>query len=849
MDNTLTSSTRFMAYLHSPARFLLLPMAAFFIVLYLPFTHISGAHDAARASSAMMAASMLKKSGEQPSETTEAAESTLAAQPEPKPSFEEKLTKVINNFSDLADETVRNGAIAVGMWPQLAEYINGALWNLQTRTEKNPSTEGSILSAPPSVAPATSLPHTTAAHQTGKSESPVSSGNETQETPVSLPLIIFLTICVFGVAWLAELAALKVLHGLRRKLLRGDNESRFGKIAKASGLFMVGFAGIITFALVAVPAAAVAGSTLVPVRFTVSFFMVPVLRLRLFLLIIRLLLIPHAGHLRLFPMGDAAAAHIKKWLYAIFTFTVITDTAVMLLAANGLPKQLASLLLSIVLCFSVSGILYLIFYYRGPVREHIYHATGNPELAIAANWHWLAGFYVVVLSVLRIISYINLSPNQQNAILLSFIALPVATLLDSIAGMTLGSKPAAPETALQNMPESNREEEPSAPAEPLGLQSAVLTSPEVATEEQKTEHDAAADVPEQTAENATEAQRHLRTAHKLLRVMLVLSLVFFLLHVWGIELPVGMKFTKAVFSIFITMTLGFLCWEYFRSVIDRKLKDEHGDGAAHNDDGGGAGGSRKATLLTLLRKLLLITICTTSLFIILSGLGIDIGPLLAGAGIVGLAIGFGSQTLVKDILSGVFFLLDDAFRIGDYVDTGTHRGNVEHISIRALRLRHPRGAIHIIPYGSLKSLTNFSRDWCIMKLRFHVTHDTDPKEIKKIAKGINAAIREDENLGKLLLEDVKSQGVREIDETGLLMRIKFKTIPGGQFQIRKQVLTMLRREFEKRGIRFASKRVSVHIPELDSRNIEDLPPKAIAAATEAALEEEQEKTKHKDEGR
>ena len=91
--------------------------------------------------------------------------------------------------------------------------------------------------------------------------------------------------------------------------------------------------------------------------------------------------------------------------------------------------------------------------------------------------------------------------------------------------------------------------------------------------------------------------------------------------------------------------------------------------------------------------------------------GVQIAPLVAGAGVVGLAIGFGAQTLVKDIISGMFFLLDDAFRVGEYIESGSIRGTVEHISIRSLRLRHHRGALHTIPFGSLDTITNYSRDW------------------------------------------------------------------------------------------------------------------------------------------
>ena len=190
----------------------------------------------------------------------------------------------------------------------------------------------------------------------------------------------------------------------------------------------------------------------------------------------------------------------------------------------------------------------------------------------------------------------------------------------------------------------------------------------------------------------------------------------------------------------------------------------------------------------------------------------DIKPLLAGAGIVGLAVGFGSQTLVKDIVAGIFYLVDDAFRVGDYVESGSLKGTVEHISIRSLRLRHPRGMVHTVPFGHLGSVTNFSRDYIVEKLAFSVPYDADLKKIKKVVKTISKEIEEDEELGPKLLEPIKSQGVREFGDSGIIMRVKFRTRPFDQFVIRREFFTRLHKAFEKSGLEFATRQVVVHLP-------------------------------------
>ncbi len=120
--------------------------------------------------------------------------------------------------------------------------------------------------------------------------------------------------------------------------------------------------------------------------------------------------------------------------------------------------------------------------------------------------------------------------------------------------------------------------------------------------------------------------------------------------------------------------------------------------------------------------------------ITLSALGVDTGPLLAGAGVVGLAVGFGSQSLVRDIVSGFFFLIEDAFRLGEYLDIGGAKGTVEAISVRSMKLRHHRGALNTVPFGSVDIVKNYSRDWAIMKFRVRVPFDTDLNMVRKLLK-------------------------------------------------------------------------------------------------------------------
>jgi len=251
----------------------------------------------------------------------------------------------------------------------------------------------------------------------------------------------------------------------------------------------------------------------------------------------------------------------------------------------------------------------------------------------------------------------------------------------------------------------------------------------------------------------------------------------------------------------------------------------------------------------LLQKFIFSVLLVMVTLILLSALGVNIGPLIAGAGVFGLAIGFGAQTLVKDIISGVFFLIDDAFRVGDYVDTAGVKGMVEQISLRSMRLRHPRGMVNTIPFGSMGTVTNFSRDYIISKLDFRVRYDADVNKIKKIIKKkVYMEVLKNEELASSLLSPIKSQGVREMGDSAMMMRVKFKSIPGEQFVLRKEIFRRMQEAFREEGIEFAHKNVTVYIPPETRERIKDRPDlseeKLIeAAAGAAAVQEEEEAAK------
>jgi len=288
----------------------------------------------------------------------------------------------------------------------------------------------------------------------------------------------------------------------------------------------------------------------------------------------------------------------------------------------------------------------------------------------------------------------------------------------------------------------------------------------------------------------------------------------------------------------LILGIGYFAWEIINLWINRRLAQELPDqGDAESAAEAGAGQTRLATVLPIMRMTLQVTIVILTLLLALSQLGLNIAPLLAGAGVLGLAIGFGAQTLVKDIVSGVFFLLDDAFRVGEFIAVGSTMGVVQKISVRSLHLRQDTGPIHIIPYGSMSQLTNNSRDYVTMKLRFTVPFDTDQEKVRKLFKKIGLEMMEVPELAEVLINPFKSQGAAEITDIGIVIRGKFTTVPGGQFLIRKEVYARVQKAFEANGIEFARREVRVRLPDnTDADKLSAAQKEAVSAAASQAAE-------------
>lgn len=274
--------------------------------------------------------------------------------------------------------------------------------------------------------------------------------------------------------------------------------------------------------------------------------------------------------------------------------------------------------------------------------------------------------------------------------------------------------------------------------------------------------------------------------------------------------------TRSISAAAVTMFVAYVFWELAKYWIDRKLKESQPN-LSHDDHAGADHGvmptptpaSRLATLLPIFRVVLAAGLLVLTVLVVLTELGINTAPLIAGASVFGLAISFGSQTLVKDIVSGVFYMADDAFRVGEYIDTGKAKGTVEGFTLRSLKVRHQNGQINTIPFGQLGAITNFSRDWVTVKFNLRMSHNTDIEAVRKLVKKIGLEMMADPELGPFILQPLKMQGVADIQDNALILRFKFTTKPGKPTLVQRQAIRRIFQTFAEKGIKFASSAVTV----------------------------------------
>jgi small-conductance mechanosensitive channel len=294
------------------------------------------------------------------------------------------------------------------------------------------------------------------------------------------------------------------------------------------------------------------------------------------------------------------------------------------------------------------------------------------------------------------------------------------------------------------------------------------------------------------------ANRYLPILSGLVRVVVYVTALLIVLQAWdvgsfawfGTEL--GWRITGVALSVAAVLGIALVVWEIFSAAIERHLSTLSASPSSR---------MRQRTLLPLLRTAMLCVIVVISALIVLSQIGLNIAPLLAGAGVVGLAIGFGSQALVKDIITGLFILIEDQIAVGDIIDVGKdHRGTVEAISIRTIRLRDQAGIVHTVPFSEVTSIKNLSKEFAYAVTRIAISYSEDIDRVVEILRGVGDQLKEDETVAPFILDPLDYQGVDGLEDTGVVLLMRIRTVPGKHILVGRAFNRLVKIAFDEHRI-------------------------------------------------
>ncbi|WP_158971705.1 mechanosensitive ion channel family protein [Chachezhania sediminis] len=572
----------------------------------------------------------------------------------------------------------------------------------------------------------------------------------------------------------------------------------------------------------------------ISIQFTVTSILVAYAAMRTGSDFWRMVLSPYLSQYRLPSFSDRDARRLYRWLWILLTFDVATIVFSTWIKDFGLNYNVYAVLHGTLAFFGTVANIAMIAVNAPAVSNAI--RDGNPVTQVAWPIRLLSTLWAPFLIVFVIFGWINLIIDLVMARPVPVPMVVAAYLIFMAIIVVYGAA---------NFLIERYFEQP-APPRPAA---APFHDPSADPGDHPGEDPGDDPDPADTADDPMRMAHHGLTTFKALAkrsagILAIAAGALASLQIWEAHSTlISESIIDTISDIAVVVFIGYVCYNAARIWIDHRIAEEVGDQpeeAETGNEGGGTGASRLATLLPLFRGVILSVVFATITLIVLMELGVNVSPLFAGAGVVGIAVGFGAQTLIRDIFSGAFFLIDDAFRKGEYIDLGDVKGTVEKISVRSMQLRHHRGALNTVPFGEIKVLTNYSRDWVIMKLPLRVTYDTDVEKVRKLIKKLGQELLDDPVIGHNFIEPLKSQGVIEMQDSAMIIRVKFMTKPGDQWLVRKKVYEDIRELFNREGIHFAHREVTVRLADgVDPNTLTEEQKKAVTGAVRTMVEEEE----------
>ncbi len=476
----------------------------------------------------------------------------------------------------------------------------------------------------------------------------------------------------------------------------------------------------------------------------------------------RMILTPKATSLRVLDLTDETAAYLFVWIQRFTNLIVYSYFLLDAARAFGLPEEGFHALLKVVGLIVTIMLIIFILQNRASIREWL---EPGEDLAqkrrvfgaildrFADIWHVFAVLLVIAAFVVWLLDVDGGFQYLVQATLLTVLFVVVARV-------------------------------------------AILAADRVLKRIFKVDKDLMARNPNLEAR----ANRYLTPVQAGLHGLIQAIAVLAILTAWGLNIPgwLASEFGRRVLGSFATIVFiivaAVIFWELASSAIDRYLAKLASNPRDRDRT------TRMRTLLPLLQKTILVTLVVVVVLIVMSELGVNIGPLLAGAGVIGLAIGFGAQTLVKDVITGVFNLIEDTIAIGDVVSAGGHTGVVEDLSIRSVVLRDYSGVVHTVPFSSVTTVQNMTKDFSYYVFDFGIAYREDVDAVMALLREVGKELRDNPDFSPNILGDLEIAGLNSFGDSAIVIRARIKTLPGAQWGVGREMNRRVKIAFDAHGI-------------------------------------------------
>ncbi|MBB1200027.1 mechanosensitive channel protein [Enterobacteriaceae bacterium 89] len=573
---------------------------------------------------------------------------------------------------------------------------------------------------------------------------------------------LLLAVLVFAVYWLLRLCALPLYRKMgkwaRKKNRERSNWLQFPAMIALAIVIDLLLLGLTLFIGQVLSDNLNAGNP--TIAFQQSLFLNAFALIELFKAILRLIFCPRVPDLRPFNIKDDTARYWSlrlSLLSGLIGYGLIVAVPIISNQVNVQTGALANVV--IMLCIT-GWALYLIYRNKQAITASLLELANNSLAffslfirAFALVWHWLASAYFIVLFFFSLFDPGNSLKFMMGASVRSLAIIGIAAFVSGILSRWIAKT--------------------------------ITLSPE-------------------TQRNYPELQKRMNgwisASLKVARILTVCVAVMLLLSAWGLfdfwnwlHNGAGQKTVDVLIRIALILFFSAIGWTLLASLIENRLaSDIHGRPLPS---------ARARTLLTLFRNALAVVISTITVMILLSEIGVNIAPLLAGAGALGLAISFGSQTLVKDIITGIFIQFENGMNTGDLVTIGPLTGTVERMSIRSVGVRQDTGAYHIIPWSSITTFANFVRGIGSVVANYDVDRAEDLDKANNALKAAVDELMEQEGIRGLVIGEPSFAGLVGLTNTAFTLRVSFTTLPLKQWTVRFALDTQVKKHFDSAGVR------------------------------------------------